>query len=208
MRLILIGPPAGGKGTQAARMKDHYHIAHISTGEMFRAALKEGTALGKEAEGYMKKGDLVPDSLTIRMLLDRLKAPDVAKGFMLDGFPRTRPQAEALDKALVEAKVKLDAVVLIDVPDEVIADRITGRRTDPVTGKIYHLKSDPPPPEILGRLQHRADDSEEVAKARLTKYHAETEPVIPFYESKGLIRKVDGLATPDEVFERIKAILK
>ncbi|OIO28959.1 MAG: adenylate kinase [Candidatus Hydrogenedentes bacterium CG1_02_42_14] len=205
MRLILFGPPAGGKGTQAARMKGFYRIAHISTGDMFRAALKSGTPLGKEADGYMKRGDLVPDGLTIRMVQERLKEPDTKEGFMLDGFPRTLPQAVALDEAL--QSIKIDAVILIDVPDSVILERITGRRTDPVTGKIYHLKFDPPPNDIAGRLVHRPDDSEIVATARLKKYHNETEPVIPYYEKQGILKKVDGLGKPDQVFERIKEIL-
>ncbi len=207
MRLILFGPPAGGKGTQAERLKGHYRIAHISTGEMFRQALKAGTPLGKEAEGYMKAGDLVPDELTIRMVQERLKQADAANGFMLDGFPRTLPQAEALEKALAAQNVKIDAVVLVDVPDEIITERITGRRSDPVTGKIYHLKFDPPPADVVPRLVHRPDDSESVAKARLKKYHDETEPVIPLYEKKGILKRVNGLGTPDEVFKRITSIL-
>src|ERR1700748_1866136 len=142
MRMILVGPPGAGKGTQAARLVDTYRIPHISSGDMLRAAVKEGTALGIEADRYMKAGKLVPDEVVIGMILERITRPDCAAGFMLDGFPRTRPQAEALDRALAAASVALDAVLLIEVPDQLIVDRITGRRTDPVSGRIYHLTFD------------------------------------------------------------------
>src|SRR5688572_10316593 len=135
MRMILVGPPGAGKGTQAARLVDTFRIPHISSGDMFRAEVKQGTELGLELDRYMKLGGLVPDEVTIPIVLKRLTQPDVAKGFMLDGFPRTRPQAEALDKALSEAKANLDVVLLLEVPDQLIVDRITGRRSDPKTGK-------------------------------------------------------------------------
>jgi adenylate kinase len=208
MRMILVGPPGAGKGTQAARLVDKFKITHISTGDMFRAAKKEGTKLGLEAAEYMKDGGLVPDELTIAMVLERIKKPDCANGFMLDGFPRTRPQAEALDKALTEAKLALDAVVLIEVPDELLTERAVGRRTDPQTGTIYHLKHNPPPADIVDRLQHREDDTEEKVKNRLAKYHSETAPVMPFYEGKGVLKRVDGNAKPDDVFQRIADVLK
>ncbi|WP_045115406.1 adenylate kinase [Plesiocystis pacifica] len=208
MRLILVGPPGAGKGTQAARLIDTYGISHISTGDMLRAAVKAGTELGKQADAFMKDGALVPDSLVIAMVLERIQQDDCAKGFMLDGFPRTTPQAEALDQALSEAKIELDAVVLIEVADELIEERIIHRRQDPETGAIYHLKFNPPADEaVLARLVQRKDDTPEACAKRLAKYHSETAPVVPFYSGKGLLKRVDGLGAPDEVEARIKAAL-
>lgn len=203
MRMILVGPPGAGKGTQAARLLERLQIPHISTGDMLRAAVKAGTALGKEADTYMKAGDLVPDRVVIGMVLERMQDQDTQKGFMLDGFPRTAPQAQALDEALNKANLTLDAVVLIEVPDELIVERITGRRMDPETGDIYHTKFQPAPANIQNRLIQRKDDTEEAVKARLSKYHKETEPIIPFYEEKNLLLRVDGVGTPDEVTERL-----
>jgi adenylate kinase len=203
MRMILVGPPGAGKGTQAAALVDRFKIPHISTGDMLRAAVAEGTELGKQADGYMKSGALVPDEVVIGMTIERIAKPDCASGFMLDGFPRTRPQAEALDQALTKAGVALDTVVLIEVADELIVERITGRRSDPETGAIYHLKFKPAPPEIAGRLIQRKDDTAEACKARLEKYHSETAPIIPFYEQKGILRRVDGVGTPAEVTQRM-----
>ena len=207
MRMILVGPPGAGKGTQAARLVDKLRIPHISSGDMFRAAVKAGTPLGVEADRYMKAGQLVPDEVTIGMVLERITQPDAASGFMLDGFPRTRPQAEALDQALTAAGLVLDAVVLIEVPDELIVDRVTGRRTDPDTNAIYHLTFNPPPAEIADRLVHRKDDTLEAVTARLQKYHGETVPIIPFYEDKGLLRRADGVGNPDEVTARLLTAL-
>ncbi len=207
MRMILVGPPGAGKGTQAQRLVDSFRIPHISSGDMLRAAVKEGTELGKQADVIMKSGALVPDDIVIGMILERIAKPDAAGGFMLDGFPRTTPQAEALDRALGKAGVGLDAVVLIEVPDSLIIERGVGRRTDPDTGMIYHLKFDPPPAEIAGRLVHRKDDTEEAIVKRLEKYHSETAPIVPFYQGKGVLRRVDGVGTPDEVTKRITAVL-
>ena len=165
MRMILVGPPGAGKGTQAAKIVDRFQIPHISTGDMLRAAVKAGTELGKEADGYMKRGDLVPDSVVIAMVVERIGAGDCGKGFILDGFPRTQPQAAALDEALKNAELGLDRVILIEVPDDHIVGRITGRRSDPETGKIYNLTTNPPPAEIADRLVQRKDDTEEACRA-------------------------------------------
>jgi adenylate kinase len=207
MRMILVGPPGAGKGTQAARLVETFRIPHISSGDMLRAAVKEGTALGLEADRYMKAGHLVPDQVVIGMILERIAKPDCDAGFMLDGFPRTLPQAEALDAALTNAKVALDAVVLIEVPDALLEERAIGRRTDPETGTIYHLKYNPPPVAIAHRLVHRKDDTIEAVTTRIAKYHAETAPIIPFYLAKGILKRVDGVGDPDRITERLVAAL-
>jgi adenylate kinase len=208
MRMILVGPPGAGKGTQAAKLVDTFHIPHISSGDMLRAAVKDGTALGVKADGFMKSGQLVPDDVVIGMILERIQRPDCKAGFMLDGFPRTRPQAEALDTALAGASVDLDAVVLLEVPDQLIRDRVTGRRSDPETGAIYHLQFNPPPPDVAGRVVHRKDDTLEAVNTRLAKYHSETAPIIPYYAEKGILKRVDGVGEPAAVTERITAVLK
>jgi adenylate kinase len=205
MRMILVGPPGAGKGTQAARLIDTFRIPHISSGDMLRAAVKEGTRLGLEADGFMKAGKLVPDDVVIGMILERIAAPDCAHGFMLDGFPRTRVQAEALDRALTTAAVALDAVLLIEVPDQLIVDRITGRRSDPKTGRIYHVTFDPPPAGL--EVVQRADDTVEAVSTRLAKYHSETAPIIPFYSDKNILRRADGVGEPELVTQRIVAAL-
>ncbi|MDB4964196.1 MAG: adenylate kinase [Myxococcales bacterium] len=207
MRMILVGPPGAGKGTQAARLIETYKIPHISSGDMLRAAVKEGTELGIAADGFMKAGRLVPDDVVIGMILERVAKPDAAKGFMLDGFPRTQPQAQALDDAMTRAGFDLDAVVLLEVPDQLLEERAVGRRTDPVTGKIYHLKYNPPPAEIADRLQHRKDDTIEAVTTRVQKYHSETAPIVPFYMAKGILKRVDGVGDPDEVTKRITSVL-
>lgn len=203
MRIIFIGPPGAGKGTQAARLIDHFKIPHISTGDMFRAAIKEGTPMGQEAQKYISQGNLVPDDVTIGLVRERLAQDDTEVGFMLDGFPRTVPQAEALHAALTEDGLSLDGVVVLEVPDDLIVNRIVGRRSDPETGRIYHLEFNPPPEEVRDRLVHRSDDTEDAVRTRLDAYHRQTAPIIPFYEEKGLVRTVDGVGSPDEVTERI-----
>lgn len=207
MRMIFIGPPGAGKGTQAARLVDNYKIPHISTGDMFRAAVKAGTPMGQEADRFMKAGQLVPDEVTIGLVRERFAEPDTQVGFMLDGFPRTVPQAEALAEALKADGVDLDVVLLLEVPDELIVERIIGRRSDPETGAIYHLKFNPPPAELSERLIHRKDDTEEAVRSRLEAYHNMTAPIIPFYEAAGLLRRVNGVGTPDEVTAAITAAL-
>lgn len=207
MRMILVGPPGAGKGTQAARLVDKLAIPHISSGDMLRAAVKEGTAMGVAADRFMKAGQLVPDDVVIGMILDRIAKPDCSGGFMLDGFPRTLPQAEALDAALTKAGVALDVVLLFEVPDALIVERGEGRRNDPITGKIYHIRFDPPPDEVVERLVHRSDDRREAIEKRLSYYHDWTSPIMPYYEGKGLLRRVDGVGTPDQVTERVNAAL-
>jgi adenylate kinase len=204
--MILVGPPGAGKGTQAARLVETFRIPHISSGDMLRAAVKDGTELGRQADGFMKLGALVPDAVVIGMILERIAKPDCAQGFMLDGFPRTVPQAEALDRALTGAGVQLDAVVLIEVADELIVERVTGRRSDPKTGTIYHIKYNPPP--AGAEVVQRKDDTLEAVTERLAKYHGETEPILPFYQGKGILRRVDGVGSLDEVTARLEAALR
>jgi len=205
--MILFGPPGAGKGTQAERLLERYHVAHLSTGDMLRAAAKARSPLGEAAEGYMQRGELVPDQLVCDLVVERLAQPDCAHGFMLDGFPRTVAQARALQLTLGKAGIALDLVLVLEVPDRLIVERITGRRSDPATGAIYHLKFNPPPPEVAQRLVQRADDTEAACRTRLAKYHAETTPVLPFYEGLGIVRRVDGVGTPDEVTARVTATL-
>ena len=207
MRMILVGPPGAGKGTQASVLTGRYSIPHISTGDMLRAAVKAGTELGKKADECMKDGALVPDDLVIGLVIERIAQADCGDGFMLDGFPRTRPQASALAEALEAAKVALDVVLLIEVPDEMIVERITGRRMDPDTGDIYHVTFKPAPDDVVSRLTQRKDDTEEAVVARLSKYHSETAPIVPFYEDQKLLRRVDGVGSPAEVTERISQSL-
>jgi len=207
MRMILVGPPGAGKGTQAARLVEQFRIPHISSGDMFRAEVKSGSELGKQLDHHMKSGGLVPDDVTIPIVLKRITSPDCANGFLLDGFPRTRPQAEALDREMTKAGVALSAVVLIEVPDSLLEERAVLRRSDPETGTIYHLKYNPPPEAIIPRLVHRADDTKEAVDKRIAKYHSETAPIIPFYSEKGILKKVDGVGDPNAITERIKAVL-
>jgi len=207
MRMILVGPPGAGKGTQAAKLVDTYKIPHISSGDMLRGAVVDGTELGKKADDFMKSGQLVPDDLVIAMVIERISRPDCESGFMLDGFPRTRPQAEALDAQLEKAGAKLDVVLLIEVPDELIVARITGRRSDPETGEIYHVEFKPPPAKIADRVVQRKDDTKEACEKRLEKYHSETAPIVPYYEQQGVLRRVDGDAALDQVTQRIMKTL-
>jgi adenylate kinase len=207
MRLIFVGPPGAGKGTQCARLTARLDIPHVSTGDMFRAAVKQQTPMGLEAKRYMDLGALVPDEVVIGMVRERFSQPDISRGFLLDGFPRTLPQAEALQALLADLNQPLHAVVLLEVPDSLIVERIVGRRTDPVTGRIWHLTFDPPPSEVADRLQHRSDDTEEAVRSRLSAYHAQTAPLIPFYESLGLLRRVDGVGEVDSVTAALLAAL-
>lgn len=205
MRIVLLGAPASGKGTQAAFLESRFGIPKISTGDMLRAARNAGTALGKEAERYMSAGQLVPDEVVIGLVAERLKEDDAKRGFILDGFPRTVAQADALDAALVAANSPLDCVLQIDVPRELLMERATGRRTDVRTGQIYHLKYNPPPPDA--QLEHRADDQEGTVSKRLDAYDAVTAALLPHYSQKSLLKRVDGTGSPAEVTARIVAVL-
>jgi adenylate kinase len=208
MDLIFLGPPGAGKGTQAAAIIKEFGIPQISTGDIIRAAIREGTPLGKEFKSYTDAGKLVPDELVNRMVEDRLAQPDCKPGFLLDGFPRTVAQAEALDSMLPAIGHKLQHVLLLEVADEVLVERITGRRSDPETGRVYHVKFDPPPPEVAGRLIQRSDDTEAVLRQRLEEYHAKTAPLIPYYEKAGLLRRIDGVGSMAEIQQRIFSVLR
>lgn len=206
MRLVLVGPPASGKGTQADRLTVRFGVPKISTGDMLRAARAAGTRLGREAETYMNAGKLVPDEVVIGLVDERLDQADAQKGFILDGFPRTVPQAEALGGLLEKRGTPLQCVLQIDVSRDLLVERATLRRIDKRSGQIYHLKYNPPPPDA--ELEHRADDQEETVKRRLDEYDAMTAALLPFYEKLGLLRRVDGVGTPDEVTARIEKALE
>ena len=205
MRLVLMGPPASGKGTQAKFLVERYGVPQISTGDMLRAALAAGTALGTEAQKYMSAGKLVPDSVVIGLVEERLQLEDAKKGFILDGFPRTVPQAEALDDVLATLKTPVEHVVQIDVPRELLMERATLRRTDVQTGRIYHLKYSLPPPGAV--LEHRDDDREDKVTKRLDDYEKVTVALVPYYQKKGLLRRIDGTGDPAEITRRIVAVL-
>jgi adenylate kinase len=206
VRLILLGAPASGKGTQAAVLCEKFGVPKISTGDMLRAALAAGTELGKEAERFMKEGKLVPDSVVIGLVKERVAQADAKNGFILDGFPRTVPQADALAALLSSLSAPLNKVVQIDVSRNLLEERATLRRTDIRTGHIYHLKYSPPPPDA--ELEHRADDQAETVKKRLDQYDAMTAALLPHYEELGLLRRVDGVGAPQEITNRILAALE
>jgi adenylate kinase len=205
MRLVLLGPPASGKGTQGDVLAARYGIPKISTGDMLRAARAAGTALGREAAAFMEAGKLVPDEVVIGLVEERIVQPDAAKGFILDGFPRTVAQADALDKKLTAIGAPLDAALQIDVARGLLIERAVFRRIDKRTGQIYHLKYSPPPPDA--ELVHRADDQEATVLKRLDEYEAMTAALLPYYEARGLLRRVDGVGKPDEVTQRLVEVL-
>lgn len=212
MKIIMLGAPGAGKGTQAKMIAEKYGLPHISTGDIFRANIKNGTELGKEAKEYMDKGLLVPDELTVRLLLDRVAQDDCKNGYVLDGFPRTIPQAEVLDEKLSELGEKVDFAINVDVPDENIVNRMSGRRACLSCGATYHIVSIPPKKEGIcdvcgSELVLRDDDKPETVQNRLKVYHDQTQPLIDFYEKKGVLRSVDGTLPMEEVFTAITKIL-
>ncbi len=212
MKLLIMGRPGAGKGTQAANIKEYYHIPHISTGDMFRAAIKNQTKLGLTAKEYMDKGALVPDEVTIGIVQERLLEDDCKKGFLLDGFPRTIAQAESLESFLKENGIVLDAVLDVDVPAEILVRRMVGRRVCKGCGATYHVEFNAPKQEgicdVCGtKLIQRNDDTLETAENRLNVYDKQTAPLLKFYKERNLLKTVDGNQALDKVFEDIKAVL-
>jgi adenylate kinase len=212
LNLILFGPPGAGKGTQAARLQEDFRLPYVATGDILRAAVRDGTELGLKAKGYMDAGKLVPDDLLIDLVIDRIGADDARDGFILDGFPRTRAQADALGEAFDKLGRRITAVLLFDVPDEDLVRRISGRRVSVKTGRVYHVESDPPKHEgrcdVDGsRLVQRDDDKPEVVERRLGVYHEQTEPLVAYYDERGLLRRIDGTRSPTEVHDHVRAVL-
>ena len=212
MKIIMLGAPGAGKGTQAKMIADKYGVPHISTGDIFRANIKNGTELGMEAKKYMDQGLLVPDELTVRILLDRVAQDDCKNGYVLDGFPRTIPQDEVLDSELTKLGDHIDYAINVDVPDENIVKRMSGRRACLTCGATYHIEHVPPKKEGIcdvcgSELVLRDDDKPETVKNRLNVYHEQTQPLIDFYTEKGVLKTVDGTVPMEEVFAAITAIL-
>ncbi|MFB0917889.1 MAG: adenylate kinase [Clostridiaceae bacterium] len=212
MKIVLLGAPGAGKGTQAQSISNKYKIPHISTGDIFRKNISEGTKLGKTAKRYMDAGQLVPDQLTLDLIEDRLKNDDCKNGYLLDGYPRTVVQAEFLDALLEKENTAIDTALLIEVPKEVILDRMSGRRVCSSCGASFHIKNNPPIKkdicDICGNnLIQRADDARETVEERLDVYEEQTSPLIKFYEEKGILKVVDGTQAINEIFKKITEIL-
>lgn len=213
MKIIMLGAPGAGKGTQAHMIAEKYHLPHVSTGDIFRANIKNGTELGKEAKSYMDRGELVPDELTVRILLDRVAQDDCKNGYILDGFPRNIPQAEVLEKELEKLGDRIDVAIDMEVPDESIIRRMSGRRACVSCGATYHIVNVPPKKEgvcdVCGEaLVLRDDDKEETVQKRLDVYHEQTQPLIDFYTKKGILKTVDGTQDMMDVFQTITKILE
>jgi adenylate kinase len=212
LNLILLGPPGAGKGTQAERLQEDFPLAYIATGDILRAAVAEGTDLGKQAKEYMDRGDLVPDDIIIGVILDRLAEDDTADGFLLDGFPRTAAQAEALDEALSKVDRELSAALLIDVPEDDIVRRLSGRRVCP-NGHVYHIEHNPPKDDercdVDGEpLRQRDDDREDTVRNRLDVYRKQTEPLVEYYDERDLLHRFDGTRSPTEVHDHLRATIQ
>jgi adenylate kinase len=212
MNIILLGAPGAGKGTQAARMVERYSAPQVSTGDIFRKAVGDGTPMGVEAKKYMDAGELVPDEIVIGIVKERLGEPDLAGGFILDGFPRTVPQADALGQALADMGKGIDAVISVDVPSEALVERLTARRQCRQCGRIYNVLVDPPASEGVcnacgGEVYQRDDDTVETVTNRLGVYESQTAPLIDYYEAKGLLRHIDGTKDIDDVFAEIVSVL-
>jgi adenylate kinase len=212
LNLILLGPPGAGKGTQAERLTDDFNLPYIATGDILRAAVKDETELGRKAKKFMDAGDLVPDDVITDVILEAVAGGAARDGFLLDGFPRTVPQADALAEGMEKLDRELTAVVLIDVPDEEVQRRLSGRRVSVKTGRVYHVEFDPPKHEgrcdIDGsRLEQRDDDKPETIANRLKVYHEQTQPLVEYYDERGLLRRFDGTRSPTEVHDHIRATI-
>ncbi len=212
LNLILLGPPGAGKGTQAERLRDDFHLPYIATGDILREAVRAETELGAKAKAYMDAGDLVPDDLVIAVVLERIRSDEAQDGFLLDGFPRNRQQGEALDRAIESLGRRLTAALLIEVPDDEVVRRLSGRRVSVKSGHVYHVEFDPPKHEgrcdVDGsRLIQREDDKPETVRHRLQVYHDNTKPLIDYYERQGILRRFDGARSPTEVHDHIRATI-
>ncbi len=213
MNIVLLGPPGAGKGTQAKRIEERYGLVQLSTGDMLRAAVASGSEIGKKAKAIMDAGQLVPDDVVIALISDRIDKPDCKKGFILDGFPRTTKQAEALDKMLAEKGLKLDHVIELEVDDDAMVERISGRFTCAKCGAGYHDRFHRPKTDGVcdkcgsTEFTRRADDKAETVKTRLAAYHAQTAPIIPYYRARGAYKSVDGMASIDGVTKALSQIL-
>jgi len=208
---ILLGAPGSGKGTLAAQLKSYWNVAHISTGDMFREAVKAGTPMGLKAAEFMKRGMLVPDDVTIGVVKERFSKDDVKKGFILDGYPRTIAQAQALDEILKENKLKLNTVILLNIDENMIVERITGRRTCPKCTSVYHIKTVKPKVENIcdkcgSELIQRKDDTKEVVVERLEAYHKQTAPLVIFYGNKKLLQEIDASRSPESMMQQVEAL--